>query len=109
MQILFDFYYLAWLIYSLSGLFLLGLVAYKIRRFFWSIQFLILSFLFLGIFTPDIIVHSKIYAPLVITTLLNVEVEGFKAITHSLIRFSIFWGIFLPIGFGLRYFLKPSR
>jgi len=107
----FELYGVAWLVYFILGLGLLALVAYKVQNLSWPVKFAIISFLAVGALTPDLVYSSTLanaetYAPLVITALLNAEVEGSKAIVSGLVQLTIIWGIIFFIGMSIRHFLK---
>ncbi|MGB0495376.1 MAG: hypothetical protein ACPGJI_03390, partial [Kangiellaceae bacterium] len=55
---------------------------------------------------PDTVTDAETYAPLVITSLLNAEVEGSKAIISGLVQLTIIWGIVYFIGMSIRQFFK---
>jgi hypothetical protein len=100
----FELYGTAWVVYLLLGIALLALIGFKIKQLSWSFQFGILSFLAVGAFTPAIVSSSNTYAPLVITALLNAEVEGSSAIVSGLIQLVIVWGIIFFAGLAIRHF-----
>ncbi|MDQ7050450.1 MAG: hypothetical protein Q9M92_13345 [Enterobacterales bacterium] len=89
----FELYGTAWVVYMAFGVLLLALVGYKIRRFSWLVKFILLSFLAVGAFTPDLVKDSHTYAPLAITSLLDAEVEGVSAVISGLMRLLAVWGI----------------
>ncbi len=105
----FDLYGTAWLIYLVLGLSLLALIMYKIKDLSWNIKFAITSFLAVGAFTPDLVTDASTYAPLIITALLNAEVEGSSAIISALIRLVALWGGIFFSALGIRHYLKTKR
>ncbi len=100
----FELYSTAWLVYLGLGIFLLLLIAYKIRRLHWLVQFILLSFLAVGAFTPDLVKDSNTYAPLVITSLLDAEVEGVSAVISGLLKLLMIWGIVIFTVLAGRHF-----
>jgi len=105
----FDFYGVAWLVYFVLGLCLLALIIYKIRKLNWNLRFAIISFLAVGAFTPDQVIDATTYAPLVITALLNAEVQGSGAITSALIRLMAIWGFIFFSTLATRHYLKAKK
>jgi len=106
----FELYGAAWLVYFVLGLAFLALVSYKVKNLAWPFKFAIISFLAVGALTPDLVssdsvANAETYAPLVITSLLNAEVEGSKAIISGLVQLVIIWGIVFFIGMSIRHFL----
>jgi len=89
----FELYGVAWFLYLLLGIALLVLVNLKTKQLSWNKRFALLSFLAVGALTPDIVVNSDTYAPLIVTSLLNAEVEGVSAIISGFIKLFIIWGI----------------
>ena len=104
----FELYGVAWLVYAIFGLAFLALVTYKIKNLSWPVKYAIISFLAVGALTPDTVTNAETYAPLVITSLLNAEVEGSKAIISGLVQLTIIWGIIYFIGMSLRHYLSSK-
>jgi len=105
----FEFYGAAWLVYLGLGLIFLALVTYKVKNLSWHLKFGIISFLAVGAFTPDTVVDAETYAPLVITALLNAEVEGSAAITSGLIQLMIIWGIVFFSALAFRHYWRTYK
>jgi len=106
----FELYGAAWMVYMGLGILLLLLVGYKIRRFSWLFKFILLSFLAVGAFTPELVKDSHTYAPIAITALLDAEVEGISAVISALIKLLVIWGIlvFATLG-GRHYWFSRQR
>jgi len=105
----FEFYGVAWALYLVLGIIFLALVTYKVKNLSWHIKFAIVSFLAVGAFTPDMVVNAKTYAPLVITALLNAEVEGSGAIISGLIKLLIIWGIVFFSALAFRHYWRTYK
>jgi len=104
----FDLYGTAWLVYLVLGLCLLVMITYKIKNLNWNFKFAIISFLAVGAFTPDLVTDAGTYAPLVITALLNAEVEGSGTIISAFIRLVALWGFIFFTVLGIRHYLKTK-
>lgn len=104
----FNLYGTAWLVYFVLGLCLLALITYKIKDLNWNLKFAIISFLAVGAFTPDLVTDASTYAPLVITAMLNAEIEGSGAIISALIRLVALWGFIFFSALGIRHYLKTK-
>lgn len=105
----FELYGVAWLVYLVLGIALLALISYKTKNLNWNLKFGIISFLAVGAFTPDMVANAETYAPLVITALLNAEVEGSSAIIGGLTRLFIVWGIVFFATLALRHFWRARK
>lgn len=105
----FEFYGVAWALYLVLGIIFLALVTYKVKNLSWHIKFAIISFLAVGAFTPDMVMNAKTYAPLVITALLNAEVEGSGAIVSGLIKLLIIWGIVFFSALAFRHYWRTYK
>ena len=105
----FELYGAAWLIYLSCGILFLAMIAFKVKNLSWHLKFGIISFLAVGSLTPDMVANAETYAPLVITSLLNAEVEGSSAIIEGLIQLLIIWGIIFFSGLALRHFLQARK
>ena len=105
----FDYYGMAWLIYSGLGLCLLLLIAYKMKKASWNFKFGLLSLIAVGAFTPAMVLNAKTYAPLILTSLLNAEVQGVNAIFTGLIKLAVIWGIIFFTVLAIRHFLKVRQ
>ncbi len=105
----FELYGVAWLVYLTLGLALLALITYKIKNLSWHVKFGIISFLAVGALTPDTVTNAETYAPLVITALLNAEVEGSSAIINGLIQLFIIWGIVFFSALAFRHFMQTRK
>ena len=89
----FNLYVEAWAAYFGLGLLLLGLIYYKIRDRSGYLKFGLISFLAVGAFTPSFVGEGKTFAPLVINSLLNAEIEGSGAILSGFFQLVIVWAI----------------
>ena len=105
----FELYGVAWLVYLVLGVCLLALIIYKIKDLNWNLKFAIISFFAVGAFTPDQVTDATTYAPLVITALLNAEVEGSGAITSAFIRLVALWGFVFFSTLAIRHYLKTKN
>ena len=105
----FELYGVAWLVYLILGSLLLALVSYQIKGLTWHMKFGIISFLAVGAFTPDTVVNAETFAPLVITALLNAEIEGSSAIVSGLLRLVIIWGIVFFAALAVRHFWRARN
>jgi len=105
----FELYGTAWLVYLGLGLVFLALVTYKVKNLSWHVKFGIISFLAVGAFTPDTVANAETYAPLVITSLLNAEVEGSSAIISGLIQLLIIWGIVFFSALAFRHYWRTYK
>ena len=105
----FELYGTAWMVYMALGVILLLLVGYKIRHFSWLFKFILLSFLAVGAFTPDLVKDSHTYAPLAITSLLDAEVEGISAVVSGLLKLLVIWGILVFAVLAVRHYYFSKK
>ena len=105
----FELYGTAWLLYLGLGIIFLALVTYKVKDLSWHVKFGIISFLAVGAFTPDTVINAETYAPLVITALLNAEVEGSGSIVSGLIKLMIIWGIVFFSALAFRHYWRTYQ
>lgn len=105
----FDLYPQAWAVYLLLGIALLWLIDFKVKRWGFRIRAALLSLIAVGAFTPQQVTESDSYAPLILTSLFNAEVEGVSAIYQGLTTLVIIWGIVLSITFAIHHFFGAKN
>ncbi len=105
----FDFYAQAWVVYILLGVLFLFLIDLKLRKMRFSVRAGILSLLAVGAFTPQTVPDAESLAPLIITSLLNAEIEGVNAIYQGLITLGIVWGIVFTIALASKHLIDAQK
>lgn len=105
----FDLYPQAWAVYLLLGLLFLYVVDLKLRKLSFQWRVAILTLLAVGAFTPQTVTDGDSLAPLVITSLLNAEVDGISAIYQGLITLVIVWGILFTAILAIRHFIIGKK
>lgn len=105
----FALYIESWMVYIALGLLLLFLIDLKARGWRFGLRIGILSFIAAGIFTPQTVINSDTYAPLILNCLLNAEIEGVTAIYEGLITLTIVWAIIFTVSLGIRHLFLAKR
>ena len=104
----FDLYPQAWALYVALGLVLLFVLDLKIRKLGFKTRVGLLSIFAVGAFTPQTVSDSDSLAPLIITSLLNAEVEGITAIYKGLVTLVIIWGIVFALALAVKHFVDAK-
>ncbi|WP_196137939.1 hypothetical protein [Aliikangiella sp. G2MR2-5] len=105
----FSLYPQAWIAYIALGLVLLFLLDLKLRKTHFAIRASLLTLIATGAFTPEIVRDSETYAPLLLTSLFNAELDGISAIYQGLITLLIVWGILLSLVLAIRHFIFVGK
>lgn len=104
----FDLYPQAWAIYIVLGVIFLYLIDLKLRKCGFKTRAGILSLLAVGAFTPQTVADADSLAPLILSSLLNAEVEGITAIYKGLVTLVVTWGIVFTISLAVRHFVNAK-
>jgi hypothetical protein len=102
----FALYTQAWALYLVLGLVLLFLVDLKLRHTGFKRRVALLSLLAVGAFTPQTVLDADTLAPLILTMLLNAEVQGLPPIIEGLITLVIAWGLVFFSCLAVRQLLR---
>ncbi|TQV71637.1 hypothetical protein FLL45_21035 [Aliikangiella marina] len=105
----FDLYPQAWALYIALGIALLFLVDYKLKTKGFKLRVGVLTLLAVGAFTPQTVTDAESLAPMIITSLLNAEVDGLSAIYKALVTMAIIWGIIFASALAIKYFIDAKR
>lgn len=105
----FDLYPQAWAVYIGLGLVLLFLLDLKLRKSNFMVRVAVLSLIAVGAFTPDTVKDADSLAPLILTSLLNAEVDGISAIYQGLLKLVIIWGILFASILSIRHFVLAKK
>ncbi|MCW8878924.1 MAG: hypothetical protein OQK04_03560 [Kangiellaceae bacterium] len=105
----FDLYPQAWAVYIGLGLVLLFLLDLKLRKSNFVVRVAVLSLIAVGAFTPDTVRDADSLAPLVLTSVLNAEVDGISAIYQGLLKLVIIWGILVASILSIRHFVLAKK
>jgi len=105
----FDLYPQAWAVYILLGLALLFMLDLKLRKTGFKRRASVLTLIATGAFTPHIVSGGDSYAPMILTSLLDAEVQGSGAILQGLLTLVIIWGILLASILAIRHFVQANR
>ncbi|MET1253845.1 hypothetical protein [Aliikangiella maris] len=105
----FDLYPQAWIAYIVLGLILLFLVDLKMRKAPFALRAGFVSLLATGAFTPQQVRDADSYAPMVLNTILNAEVDGVGAIYEGLTLLLLVWGIIFATLLAIRYFIEARK
>ena len=105
----FDLYPQAWTIYILLGVALIFVLDLKLRKTGFKRRVAILSLIATGAFTPHTVTEGDSLAPLILTSLLDAEIQGSSAIIQGLITLLIIWGILFASILAIRHFLQASK
>ena len=105
----FALYPQAWLAYIVSGLALLFLLDLKLRKLNFKLRAGLLSLIAVGAFTPQTVSDADTMAPLILTSVLNAEVDGVNAIYEGLITLLIVWGIAFAVSLALKHFIDARK
>lgn len=105
----FGLYTESWLLYVALGLLLLFLLDLKTR--YWKFEFRagLLSLIAAAAFTPQAVTNSDSYAPLLLNSLLNAEIQGVDSIYQGLLTLSIVWVIIFTMALSVRHFILANR
>ena len=105
----FDLYPQAWAVYIGLGLVLLYLLDLKLKQSNFIVRVSLLCLIAVGAFTPDTVRDADSLAPLVLTSLLNAEVDGISAIYQGLLKLIIIWGILVATILAVRHFVLAKQ
>lgn len=105
----FNLYPQAWALYIALGLVLLFLLDLKLRKFGFKTRVAILSLIAVGAFTPETVRDASSFAPLILTSLFNAELDGVSSIYKGLTTLVIVWGIVFASILGIRHLIGASR
>jgi hypothetical protein len=105
----FDLYPQAWAVYILLGIALLFMLDLKLRKTGFKRRVAILSLIATGAFTPDTVTDANSFAPIILTSLLDAEVQGSGAIIQGLITLLIIWGIIFASTLAIRHLFQASK
>jgi membrane-bound ClpP family serine protease len=105
----FDLYPQAWVVYILLGIILLFMLDLKLKKLPFAARVSILALIAVGAFTPQTVSDANSLAPMILTTLLNAEVEGVKVIYKSFTTLIIIWGIVVAAILAGKHFYDAKR
>ena len=105
----FNLYPQAWALYIVLGLVLLFLLDLKLRKFGFKTRVAVLSLIAVGAFTPEMVQDAHSYAPLILTSLFNAEIDGVGAIYKGLTTLLIIWGIIFASSLAIRHFVGAKQ
>lgn len=105
----FDLYPQAWAVYIILGIILLFVLDLKLSKTGFKRRVGILSLIATGAFTPHTVSGGDSLAPLIVTSLLDAEVEGSGAILQGLLTLIIVWGIVFASSLAIRHFVQAGK
>jgi len=105
----FDLYPQAWALYIALGLLLLFLLDLKLKKYAFKWRIGVLSLIAVGAFTPQQVLNADSLAPMILTSLLNAEVEGVSAIYQGLLTLLLLWGILFASILAIRHFIEAKK
>ena len=105
----FDLYPQAWAVYILLGIALLFILDLKLRKTGFKRRIAVLCLIATGAFTPHTITDGDSFAPMILTSLLDAEVQGSGAIVEGLVTLLIIWGILFASILAIRHFVQANK
>ena len=105
----FDLYPQAWTVYIILGLALLFMLDLKLRKTGFKRRVAVLSLIATGAFTPHTVTGGDSLAPMILTSLLDAEVQGSGAIIQGLLTLVIIWGIIFASCLAIRHFVQAYK
>lgn len=105
----FPLYIESWIAYLILGLLLLFLLDLKLQRLRFAIRIALLSLIAVGAFTPQAVIDTNYYAPIILTSLLNAEVQGVDSIYHALLILLTVWGVVFALSLACRHLFLARK
>ncbi len=105
----FDLYPQAWALYIVLGLVFLYLLDVKLRRYSFKTRVAVLSLIAVGAFTPEMVREAESYAPLILTSLFNAELDGVGTLYKGLTTLLILWGIVFALVLAIRHIIGATK
>ncbi|MDH5434857.1 MAG: hypothetical protein OEY19_13015 [Gammaproteobacteria bacterium] len=104
----FNYYTEAWSLYIVLGLILIFLLDLKLKKTNFYLRVGVHTLIAAFAFTPQTVGDTEFYAPMLLVSLFDAEIEGVTAIYQGLITLLLVWGVSFALILTVRHLINAK-